>query len=297
MKRVLITGASGMLGATLVKLWPSKYNIFATGHSDFRGNPAKNYKPYDLRNESYTELIEWAHPEIIVHCAAITNGDYCENNPDEAITVNGESVRKLLELAPDAKLIFISTDAVFPYQTHLATENSPTGAENIYGRSKEYGESFIKNSAGNSYIVRTTIVGKNINTHKQGFVEWIIKSIRKGNYIKLFNDVFFTPISIWHLANELEWVITNDVPKILHISGSEIMTKYEFGHRLCQELGLDTSLIKIGSIDNVQFRAKRAKDQTLDSSFYMSISKHNLPNLEETIEILTKHFGGNYGGA
>ncbi len=296
MKRILITGASGMLGASLVESWSRKYDIFATGHNDFLKNSAKKYKVYELRNKSYTELIEWANPEVIVHCAAITSGDYCENNPDKAMAVNGESVRKLLESAPDAKLIFMSTDAVFPCQTHLATEDSLTGAENIYGKSKEYGENFIRNSTGNNCIVRTTIVGKNINTHKQGFVEWIINSVKKGNHITLFYDVLFTPISIWHLANELEWVINKGAPKILHISGSEIMTKYEFGHRLCQGLGLDTSLVTAGSIDNVQVRAKRAKDQTLDSSFYMSISNSHLPTFKETIEILTKHFEGGYGG-
>lgn len=290
MKRVLITGASGMLGATLVKLWSKKYDVFATGHNDFPENPAKNYKVYELRSKSYAELIEWAEPEIIVHCAAITNVDYCEDNPDEAMFINGESVRKLLESAPDAKLIFISTDFVFPCQTHLVTENSPIGAENIYGKSKEYGESFIQNSTGNNCSIRLTIVGKNINTRKQGFAEWIVNSVKKGNYITLFSDVFFTPISIWHLADELEWVIANNTPKILHISGSETVTKYQFGYRLCQDLGLDTSFLKAGSIDSMQSRVKRTKDQTLDSSFYTSISKHRLPNLEETVEMLVRHF-------
>jgi len=229
MKRVLITGASGMLGATLVKLWSTKYNIFATGHSDFHGNPAKNYKVFNLKSKDYAELINWSHPETIIHCAAITNVDYCEENPKETMIINGESVRKLIDSTPNAKLIFISTDAVFPCQTHLANENSLTGPENIYGKSKEYGESFIKNTLKNSCIVRTTIVGKNINIYKQGFVEWIINSIRRGNQITLFNDVFFTPISIWHLTDELEWIMNNHVPRILHVSGSESTTKYEFG--------------------------------------------------------------------
>ncbi|GAH52935.1 unnamed protein product, partial [marine sediment metagenome] len=260
MKRMLITGASGMLGACLVKLWSNKYNIFATSRSSFSGNTAKNYKIFDLKSENYGKLIEWAHPEIIIHCAAITNVDYCEENPKKAMIINGESVRKLIDSAPNAKLIFISTDAVFPCQTHLTNENFPTGPENNYGRSKEYGESFIKNSLKNSCIVRTTIVGKNINTYKQGFVEWIINSIKRGNHITLFNDVFFTPISIWHLADELEWIINNDVPKILHVSGSEITTKYEFAYRLCKKMGLDTLLTKSGNIGDVKFKAKRAKD-------------------------------------
>ena len=294
MKRVLVTGASGMLGATLVKLWSNKYNIFATDRNNFPGNTAKNFKIFDLKSENYEELTEWAKPDIIIHCAAITNVDYCEENKDEAMVVNGESARKLIDSAPNAKLIFISTDAVFPCQTHLANENSTMGPENIYGKSKEYGESFIKKSLKNNCIVRTTIVGKNINIYKQGFVEWIINSIKRGSHIALFNDVFFTPISIWNLADELEWIMNNDVPRILHISGTESMTKYEFGYRFCHEMKLDASLIKAGSMDNIQFREKRAKDQTLDSSYYISISKHKLPNFEDNIKTLVKYFGGGY---
>jgi dTDP-4-dehydrorhamnose reductase len=292
--KILVTGASGMLGACLVKFWSNKYNVFATSRSNFSDNTAKNYKIFDLKSENYGELIKWAKPDIIVHCAAITNVDYCEENPEEAMIINGESVRKLIDSAPNAKLIFISTDAVFPCQTHLVTENIRTGPKNIYGKSKEYGENFIKNSLKNNCIVRTTIIGKNINTYKQGFVDWIINSIKKGKSITLFDDVFFTPISIWHLADELEWIINNHVPKILHISGSEITTKYEFVYRLCKKMGLDTSLIKSGSINDAKFKAERAKDQTLDSSLYISLSKHKLPNLEENIEILMKYFGGYY---
>lgn len=294
MKRVLITGASGMLGATLVKLWSNKYNIFATSRSNFSDNTAKKYKIFDLKSKNYEDLVEWAKPDIIVHCAAITNVDYCENNPEEAMIINGESVKKLLEFAPNSKLIFISTDAVFPCQTHLANENSTTGPENNYGKSKEYGENFIKKSLKNNCIVRTTIVGKNINIYKQGFVEWIINSIRRGDLITLFNDVFFTPISIWHLVDELEWVMNNAVPMILHVSGSESTTKYEFGYRLCKKMGLNTSLIKIGSINDIKFKAKRAKDQTLDSSLYISLSKRKLPNFENNIKILIKYFGEVY---
>lgn len=146
MKKVLITGVSGMLGATLVKMWSKRYNVFATDCIDFSRKLSKNYMIFDLKNKNYKELIEWVYPDIIIHCAAITDVDYCENNPGEAMIINGESVRKFIEIAPATKLIYISTDAVFPHHSHLANENLPIRAENIYGKSKEYGESFIKNS-------------------------------------------------------------------------------------------------------------------------------------------------------
>ncbi|MDB4315196.1 hypothetical protein OAA00_02990, partial [Cyclobacteriaceae bacterium] len=65
-KRVLISGASGMFGATLVNELKNELKIFATGASFFEGQPA-DYMKFDLKSSSYQELIDWARPEIIIH--------------------------------------------------------------------------------------------------------------------------------------------------------------------------------------------------------------------------------------
>lgn len=285
MKKVLITGASGMLGASLVSTWSNKYNIFATGRSNFPSSAAQNYKIFNLTNDNYSKLREWVKPDIILHCAAIISHEYCQKYPGEAKKVNGESVQKLRETFPDAKLIFISTDAVFPFNTYLAKENTPTGAQTIYGKSKEFGEKYLINFQDkNSCIIRTTIVGKNSNPKKQGFVEWIINSVNKKEQIVLFDDVLFTPISIWDLAYELEWVINNKTPFILHISGKEIVTKFDFGYNLCKNLGLNASYIKKGSLKDANLLVKKSSDQSLDCSYYQSFSGHDLPDLNKTIK-------------
>lgn len=289
MKTILITGASGMLGATLVDLWNKKYLVYATAGNDFPDNLAKNFKKFNLKTKDYKSLRNWVKPDVIVHCAALTSHEYCQSNPKEAMLVNGDSVKKLIEVFSKVKLIFISTDAVFPLKTHLANEKTKTSPVTVYGESKELGEKHLLNLAKNGCIVRTTIVGKNINPGKQSFAEWIVNSIKKGNKITLYGDTLFTPISIWHLAKELEWIINNKAPTILHIAGREITSKYDFGYNLCKELNLDQSLIIKGKL-NQKGKIKRSEDQTLDSSFYRSISKHRLPGLKDTVKILTEHF-------
>lgn len=290
MKKILITGASGMLGATLVKLWNKKYQVYATAGNDFSHNHAKNFKEFDLKTKNFQSLSQWVKPNAIVHCAALTSHEYCQSNPKEAMLVNGDSVKKLLEVFPEAKLIFISTDAVFPFKIHLANEKTKTAPVTVYGKSKELGEKHILNSAKNAGIVRTTIVGKNINSSKQSFTEWIVSSLRKNKGITLYEDVIFTPITIWHLANELEWIINNKVPTILHVAGNEIVSKYDFGYSLCKELNLNPRLITKGKLNRSSQEIKRSHDQTLDCSFYQKLSDHKLPNLEKTIESLYQHF-------
>lgn len=290
MKKILITGASGMLGTTLVKLWDKKYHIFATAGSDFIHNKAKNFKKFNLKSKNFRSLARWVKPDVIIHCAALTSHEYCQSNPKEAMLVNGDSVKKLIEVFPKARLIFISTDAVFPLKTHLASEKTKTAPVTVYGKSKELGEKHILNLAKNNHIVRTTIVGKNINLNKQSFTEWIVNSVRDSKNIKLYSNTIFTPISIWHLANELEWIIKNKVPTILHVAGNEIISKYDFGYNLCKELNLDLSLITKGKLNQGGQVIKRSHDQTLDCSLYQKLSDHKLPNLEKTIESLYQHF-------
>lgn len=293
-KRILVTGASGMLGATLVKRLMPNYIVFATDFDDYVKNITKNFKQFDLKHKDYSELVAWASPDLIIHCAALINGNYCEQNPSEAMEINGESVERLLRSAPYAKFIYISTDAVFPYGSHLAEEGSITKSESVYGRSKILGESFIEKSDSNACIVRTTIVGKNANPQKEGFAEWIVSALRAKTKITLFVDVLFTPISIWHFAEALEWVIKNDCPRKMHIAGSEIANKYGFGIKLAQALGLDTAMINKGSIVEFPSRAKRSTDQTLSTSLFSQLSGYRLPSIQDTIEILVSHFRRRY---
>ena len=279
-----------MLGATIVKKWCNRFEVFATDKDNFTNNPVKNFMNFDLVSESYDALMNWAKPDVIIHCAAITNVDYCEDNPEQAMAVNAESVNKFLKYGSDARLIFISSDAVFPDRIHMATEKDQTSPENVYGKTKEMGEKYIKDASGDHIAIRTTIVGKNINPSYQGFVEWIVNSVKSGKEITLFDDALFTPITTWHLANEIEWIMRSNISDIVHVAGGEPISKYDFGKKICKRLKLDTKLIRKESIDNVKFNAKRSKDQTMDSSYYYSISNRSLPSTDETVNIIVEYF-------
>lgn len=290
--RILITGASGMLGATLAKVLSRNYNVYATGNSDF-DNQTINYKKFDLLNESYEELIAWANPDIIIHSGALTNGNYCDQNPIEALNINGVSLRKILDATENkVKIIYISTDAVFSSSLHMAKENDCVFPENVYGKSKELGEFFLLNSERDYLIVRTTIVGLNENKNKSGFVEWILNSSKGGEKINLFDDVLFNPISIWQLTEELGYLISNNLisSEVLHIAGSQICTKYEFGQLLLEELNLPIEKVEVGSINSFKDRAKRAADQSLDCSYYQNKYQRKLPSLIETITSIKNHY-------
>ena len=292
MKNILITGASGMLGASLVNDLKDQFNIYATGNSFFKEQHTQFMK-FDLKSDCYLELIEWANPDIIIHSAALTNGNFCEENPNDAFNINGISVQKFLKTTNnDVKIIYISTDAVFPSSLNLAKESDCVFPENVYGKSKELGEFFLNTSIDRSYtIIRTTIFGLNLNTNKSGFAEWIINSAKESKQIGLFTDVLFTPISIWDLANEIEFLIKTDNinSEALHIAG-ELCTKYDFGCKLLDELNISTKTLSKTLISSYKDRAKRSNDQSLDSSYYSEKYQRELVSLDQTILKLKSHY-------
>ena len=281
-----------MLGATLSRFFLNEFEIFGTGSSDF--NDAEfNFKKFDLTSSNYDELISWSNPDYIIHCAALTNGNYCEENPNMAFDVNGISIKKLLKASVNnVKVIYISTDAVFPSSLHLAKESDCVLPENVYGKSKELGEFFLNTSNNRKYtIIRTTIVGLNVNKYKEGFVEWILNTAKSNEELGLFSDVLFSPISIWDLAKEISFLInSNNInSETLHIGG-EICTKYEFGKRLLENLNVSTEKLVESSILTFSSRAKRCTDQSLDSSFYQSKYNRILPDLDQTINIIKEYY-------
>lgn len=290
--RILVTGSLGMLGANLVAKLSKLHKVFSTDCEKLNVLN-QNYMFFDLQNEKYDDLIDWSKPDIIIHCAAITNGNYCQKNPYKAFSVNGYSLKKFIDSTKSSvKIIYISTDAVFSSSTSYPTEIYSTNPENVYGKSKELGEFFLINSHRDYIIMRTTIVGKNINPKREGFLEWIINSVNNKSCVTLFSDVTFNPISIWDFIHEIEFLINN--PKfyknIFHVCGIENTTKYDFGLKLIDDMNLENKYIVKSKITEFSHRAKRSNDQTLDCSKYINLTKRYLPGLNETIESIKLNY-------
>lgn len=282
--RVLVTGASGMLGGTLVDAWRDTHEVFATGGTTFATPHGWRYRAFDLSCGDYGPLIEWSRPEAIVHCAALTSVDGCESQVEHTLDLNGRSVARLRAAAPGARLVFISSDAVLGDRTDPAREDAPPTPLNVYGRSKLLGESLI----GDGVAVRTTVVGWNRAPAKQSFVEWVVRTLARGESITLFEDALFNPIAAADLARELAFVLTQPLEGVIHISGSEGCSKYAFGIALCARMGFDTRLVRPGRLASVQFKARRSADQRLDVTRYTTRFGRHLPTTAETVDTLAR---------
>lgn len=294
--RILVTWASWMLGSSVVNFFYDKYEIFATWTSNY-DLLGVNYLKFNLLEDSYDKLIQWSNPDLIIHCAALTNWNTCESIPEDAFDVNWFSMKKILDATDSGvSIIYISTDAVFSENLHLAEEKDSIGPENIYWKSKELWEYFLLNSNRKYSIIRTTIVWLNININKISFVEWIINNSIWWWKLSLFDDVLFTPISIWDLIEEIFYLIkSNNInSEILHIWWGEVCSKYSFWILLLDKIWIWSKNIKKWSILDLENRVWRSNDQTLNCTFYQNKYWRKLPKLNDTIIVIKKYYEKKY---
>lgn len=289
-KRILITGAAGMLGRVLCEYFSKSpgYQVSATAR---RSIPAFDVPMmvFDLSSHDYTPLINWADPDLIIHCAAITDMDYCQNNPEEAFDINAHSVSRILNVGHRARIIFISSDAVFGNEPSLPNEENETAPISIYGMSKQQGERYIIAAGLPHCSVRTTIVGYQPIQERTSFVDFVLRSYEMGKTISLFEDNIFTPISVWDFAAELEWICNNETPSLLNVAGSEPVSKYRFGLQLLTTMGFSTEKVTPVTMSEKVFKAPRCLDQTLGTNAMALRRRKVLPNVKQTIKSLIYH--------
>jgi dTDP-4-dehydrorhamnose reductase len=291
MLRVLITGASGMLGSNLANIWKSSFHIFCTGRRPRPEHLPFPYKPFDLSKGNPEPLLSWSSPDVIVHCAALTDVDYCEEHPEVANRVNSEVVKHLTNGAPNTKFVFISTDAVLPINGHMPDEDVIPGPFNAYGLSKLYGEQATAISSKDSLIIRTTPVGRALFGTPSGFVDWIYSSLKQGEKVDLFHDVLFSPITPRQLAEVIEQFVVQGISGLWHAGCRNPVSKYDFGKQLITHLGRDLNQLGSISISDRKFLARRSKDQSLSCSKLERKLGVLLPTPRQVVEDIVNAMG------
>lgn len=243
-----------MLGSCLAEmLSQSKHKIWATGkgacrlpshllHANF------TYQSMDITlKDEVNQIITSVKPDMIIHAAAMTQVDDCEQNKSLSYSVNVDGTRNLLASAEDINSSFclISTDFVFSGASGPYSENDPTGAVNYYGQTKELAEQLVMSSRLNWSIARTVLLyGKADPSKRSNFIYWVKQNLEAGKHIKVVNDQTRTPTYIPDLANGIVLIIEKGARGIFHLSGKDILTPYQMAILIAKHLHLNASLIE-----------------------------------------------------
>lgn len=255
-----------MLGANIAFILKDKYIIEGCDKIDLSFKGIKTYC-YDILNydDLYKNLSE-VKPDVIVHTAALVSVDGCETNPAFAKKLNTELTEKIADYCNrnNVKLIYISTDAVFDgFTNKLNKESDATNPINIYGKTKLDGEKFLDLSK--DLIVRTNIYGFNIQ-NKNSFGEWLYCALNNNETLRMFNDIYFSPILVNELVEKLDFCIEKDICGLYNVCGTGSINKYDFGVYFKNCFHIDSGEIISVSVDDAELKAKRTKFMGLDNS-------------------------------
>lgn len=273
-KRVLITGTTGLLGKTVVEVFSDKARFEIFGISRKRKQVTGDYHHIaaDLTDTGLLQcLIKDIKPAIIVHCAANVNVDDCERNKEYVYDLHVNSTKTIASYNPRrTTLVYISTDSVYDGNKSNHTEFEKISPSNHYAFTKLEGEICAQKRNSNSIIIRTNIYGfqRQIGV---SLAEWAIQHLSQHSPIYGFSDVFFNPVYTKQLSRLIHSLIAMNFRGIVNIGSNLFISKYDFLVRLCEHFNFSADLVRKKSIDDDRFAARRPKNTTMDVSLLKSI--------------------------
>ncbi|WP_297335920.1 SDR family oxidoreductase [Algoriphagus sp.] len=250
-KKILITGANGLLGQKLVQrlVEEGEVEVLATGRGECRlpGTGFK-YLSLDIENEELVKtVLSVERPSIIIHGAAMTNVDTCELQKEACYRANVLATKYLVEGAEeiDAHFIFVSTDFIFEGNEGPLEESAVPNPVNFYGQTKLEGESILLKSKLKWAIARTVLVfGSAHDLSRSNIVLWVKESLESGKEIQVVDDQFRTPTLAEDLAEGCILIAKTGAAGIFHLSGPDFLTPYQMAQIIADFFGLDSSLIQ-----------------------------------------------------
>ncbi|AGB42121.1 dTDP-4-dehydrorhamnose reductase [Halobacteroides halobius DSM 5150] len=271
--KILITGGKGQLGLDLKKLLDKEHEVYAWDIDEL-----------DItQGEEVINKIAGLNPEIIIHAAAYTDVDGCEENMNLAYQVNAYGTRNVAVACQEcnARLVYISTDFVFdgtkdkPY-----IEFDQANPLNIYGESKLAGEEFVKNLLNRYYIVRTAwLYGEDGNN----FIKTMLELAKKKESLDVVNDQVGSPTYTRDLSQAIQELITTDLYGIYHVSNSGESSWYQFARKIFEYTETE---IEVNPVTSQEFTrlATRPKYSVMQNYSLEQGLDYKMRNWEEALK-------------
>ncbi len=265
MPKILITGSNGLLGQKLIEALRGLPGIelIATSKNQNRyPDPAGyTYAPLDITDpQAVGNCLQQYKPDAVIHTAAMTLVDFCEQNQDACWKVNVEATRSLVSACEKIKSHFIhlSSDFVFdgsrgPYRE----EDSPCPV-NFYGKSKWESEKIVSAGRIPWTLLRTILVyGVTPSLSRSNIVLMVKNNLEQGKKIRIVNDQFRAPTLAEDLAFACKAAALQRKTGLYHISGPDLVSVYDATCTIAEVFGWNTALIEPIASAELKEPAKR----------------------------------------
>ncbi|WNG35397.1 SDR family oxidoreductase [Archangium violaceum] len=243
-RKILVTGASGLLGSHVLAVLSAKNDVVGWSHSADRAPLHR----LDATNARQVDQFFRTHkPEICVHCIASPDVLACERDPDMADRLNAQTTEHVARACTEsgAKLVYISTEYVFDgTAVDGYTEDSQPRPLQTYGRTKLRGEEHAAQVPHHLTVRLPVLYGGPVQDRKPTWIESLLRSLEQGVPVELDDHFERQPTWSYDVATVLARAIDQDLEGILHVATQEGLTKFAWGVKLAEAAGLPSSLVR-----------------------------------------------------
>ena len=284
--KFLITGSAGLVGSKVVKdLKKQNHTVYSCYHDE---KPADGTPVLlDLtEQDKIIQTLQEIKPDRIIHLAAMTNVDLCETEKELATQINVKATEILAKQAAkqDVFFVYVSTDYVFDGIKGMKKEDDSPNPLGFYGKSKLEGELTL-NKLASSWCIARTSTPFGIHHTKKSFPLWVKENLEAKKEIPVLVDQFTSPTYVPNLSKMLIEVATRQITGVIHLSGATRISRCDLAKLVSDKLKLDKKLLIPTKTDDINWKAQRPKDSSLDVSFATEILNEKPQKIEQSLEL------------
>lgn len=273
--KVLITGAGGMVARALAAHCTSIGDeLFAHARDTLDITQPDNVR----------EVFERERPDTVINCAAWTDVDGCELNPERALLINAEAVETLATHSrlAGASFVTISTDYVFDgAKEGFYTQRDDPEPQSAYGIAKLQGERRAQRASARVVVVRS---GWIFGEGGRNFLATAVERLRRGEHLKAISDAYGTPTYAPHLAARLRELAERDLPGTFHVVNSGAGASFlEFAEEAARAAGVEGVEIESVSVESLARPAPRPRNSRLRCLLSEAIGLAPLPDWQAAL--------------
>lgn len=252
-KKILITGCGGMVGSSMYPVMVEEgYEVLATD-KDVNEDWLEYLDVRDL--DSVKNKVLEFKPDIIIHLAALTSLEYCEDNLEDSYKTNYLATRNLAELANklDISLVYTSTAGTFDGKGDKYLEESYQNPINVYGKTKLYGELAVLHITKKHFVLRPGWMFGGGKKDKK-FISYILKQVSEGaTELNVVNDKFGTPTYTYDLSKTVAKLLSTEKYGVYNAACKGETNRVEMTKEILKIINRED--IKINEVDSDFFKS------------------------------------------
>jgi dTDP-4-dehydrorhamnose reductase len=293
--KLLITGASGLLGINLALEAMSAHEVIAVDRGKLSGTPFRIVRADLLDAGAVDSVLDAAQPDGVIHCAALADLEACEADSSLARRLNADLPGQLARACKERgiRLAHVSTDAVFDGSKQGAyTEADVPNPLGVYAQTKLEGEQAVGAEYPEAIVARVNFYGWS-PSGRRSLAEFFFNNLTDNKSMSGFTDVRFCPMLVNHTAQILLAMLQKRLSGLYHVVGPQAMSKYQFGVEIARKFGLDESAIAPKSVLASNLTARRAHNLWLSTRKLSTDLAQPLPDFSTGLtQFYTQHQQG-----